>query len=42
MRTLQPRYGLKVAPHPAGDATVMQRGIELGGDGVVTRTRTCR
>ncbi len=36
VRTLQARYGLKVIPYTVNDATVMQRVIDLGVDGIIT------
>ncbi|MEH1031493.1 glycerophosphodiester phosphodiesterase family protein [Micromonospora profundi] len=36
MRTLQARYDLKVIPCTVDDATVMQRVIDLGVDGIIT------
>ncbi|GIJ79048.1 Glycerophosphoryl diester phosphodiesterase [Micromonospora phaseoli] len=36
VRTLQTRYGLKVVPYTVNDATVMQRVIDLGVDGIIT------
>ncbi|MBQ1015588.1 hypothetical protein KBX53_32605, partial [Micromonospora sp. M51] len=36
VRTLQTRDGLKVIPYTVDDATVMQRVIDLGVDGIIT------
>ncbi|MEW2383915.1 glycerophosphodiester phosphodiesterase family protein [Micromonospora sp. NPDC047707] len=36
VRTLQRRYGLSVVPYTVNDATVMQRVIDLGVDGIIT------
>nr|WP_230416727.1 glycerophosphodiester phosphodiesterase family protein [Micromonospora tarapacensis] len=36
VHTLRSRYGLKVIPYTVNDATVMQRVIDLGVDGIIT------
>ncbi|MGC5317890.1 glycerophosphodiester phosphodiesterase family protein [Micromonospora arida] len=36
VRTLQTRYALNVIPYTVDDATIMQRVIDLGVDGIIT------